>query len=165
MSDQPMTLQEMFDYARDASAATFDKFGKHMPTFWAQDDEGHMVPMFAPWVDDASQAAAMSMVRQTLTHMKCRRVIFVMEAWVASTKASHAEIEALGLRARNLPNKQWVIYVAGESTMPGEAPITGHWLVDQKAGSPKIGSWVVIPATHAEGMLANLLPAPPGRRN
>lgn len=138
------TIAEIFEFAKTKSADAFLKYGAHTPTFLIQvPDSDAMVPHVVLWADDEEKEIVTNAMKSVLRSTKVRRMAFIMEAWTAKTDMTVDQIEARGFRAKDQPEKEWVIYVMAESNVPGEpSQLVGHWIVEGTEKEPRLGQWV-----------------------
>lgn len=121
-----MDARQLFEFARDTAKKTFDERGSHIPLFLLDTPAGIQV-VGAPWGTDREKALAIENVREIAKAAGATRCVFVVEAWMSSDPSAPAPSKAA--------DRKEIIWIALQSSVPGEQEITGHYRIERKANS------------------------------
>lgn len=131
------SLDELFQHAKTVAASSFNRRGHHLPTFLLDAPRG-IVTIPAPWGDQQQKLAAVLAVRSIARSMQATRVVVVTEGWMV-TRPPGTNTD--GLIPSQQPDRVEVIWIVGQSAVPGEVERAGIYKIERSRGKAKVGEW------------------------
>jgi hypothetical protein len=135
-----LTMQELFELARDRSAEMFHETGEVLPMWHAVAGNGDNILIATPWCNDDEKDAAMHALRALFASHQVKRYAFMVEAWMVVV--DHGNID--GVRTEGLPR-------------PSEHPDRREMLrvtVEDRSGEMLSGHYFILRPEHGKPTLS-----------
>ena len=148
-----MTLEQLFNHAKDRAAAMFDQCGELVPMWHAVTANDEHLIIATPWSDNDEKAQTIIALRAMFAEKHVKQLVFICEAWMVSLQ----EAPSGNLPAPSQhPDRREVIQIHAED-IDGNNFGGRYFILRPEHGPPRLSKFNQDKAEVLSGQMVGLL--------